>query len=275
MAVGGVNIGQELLNVPMGDMIRSMALAIAEAQWALDKASMTVTELMSGQRLLRDLDTGELLNANGKPLAGDGQGSNGAEKKPHIVDSRVFFGYTYVTLTFNASGKVTATNGVVEKEARDTTADEKQAMGYEAVTSVKTLHLRIPQKLSMIELGFVPTFYQFVETIIEVKMDCRVIGTTDDSRSSGQSNTNSAHQNSGHWWWYNGGVYGSQNAQVTTSHVNAAYSSKYSYDAGGSSWLKTRLVPVPPPAALEARVRDLMEIESAYRKGISTKTETK
>ena len=50
MAIGGVNLGQELLNVPMGDMIRSIALAIADAQWALDKSSMVVTELMSGQR---------------------------------------------------------------------------------------------------------------------------------------------------------------------------------------------------------------------------------
>ena len=34
MAIGGLNLGQELLNVPMGDMIRSIALAIADAQWA-------------------------------------------------------------------------------------------------------------------------------------------------------------------------------------------------------------------------------------------------
>ena len=71
MAIGGVNVGQELLNVPMGDMIRSMALAIAQAQWELDKSSMTVTELMSGQRLLRDLDTGKLLDKDGKPTGRD------------------------------------------------------------------------------------------------------------------------------------------------------------------------------------------------------------
>ena len=73
MAIGGVNVGQELLNVPMGDMIRSMALAIAQAQWELDKSSMTVTELMSGQRLLRDLDTGKLLDAGRQTHGGDHQ----------------------------------------------------------------------------------------------------------------------------------------------------------------------------------------------------------
>jgi len=90
MAIGGVNVGQELLNVPMGDMIRSMALAIAQAQWELDKSSMTVTELMSGQRLLRDLDTGKLLDSNGKPT--------GETTKPITIDSRVFFGYTLMQI---------------------------------------------------------------------------------------------------------------------------------------------------------------------------------
>ena len=78
MAIGGVSVGQELLNVPMGDMIRAIALAIADAQWALDKSSMVVAELMSGQRLLRDLDTGELMDAQGKRTG-----------TPTIVDSRV------------------------------------------------------------------------------------------------------------------------------------------------------------------------------------------
>ncbi|NUM46924.1 MAG: hypothetical protein HUU38_19640, partial [Anaerolineales bacterium] len=55
MAIGDINVGQELLNVPMGTMIREMAKAIADAQWELDKSSMTVAEMMSGQRVLRDL----------------------------------------------------------------------------------------------------------------------------------------------------------------------------------------------------------------------------
>ena len=83
-----INVGQELLNVPMGEMVKSMALGIAQGQWELDKSSMTVAELISGQRLLRDLDTGELVGGNkGEKLGKDG--------KPVVVDSRVYFGYNY------------------------------------------------------------------------------------------------------------------------------------------------------------------------------------
>ncbi len=63
-----INVGQELLNVPMGEMIQSMAMAIADGQWELDKAAMTVAEMMSGQRLLRDMETGALLDYDGTPL---------------------------------------------------------------------------------------------------------------------------------------------------------------------------------------------------------------
>ena len=43
-----MSIGQQLLNVPMGDMIRQMAFAIADAQLELDESSIRVAELMSG-----------------------------------------------------------------------------------------------------------------------------------------------------------------------------------------------------------------------------------
>ena len=49
-----MSIGQDLLSAPMGDMILQMALAIAEAQFELDKSSIMVAEMMGGQRLLRD-----------------------------------------------------------------------------------------------------------------------------------------------------------------------------------------------------------------------------
>jgi len=42
------NIGQELLNVPMGDMIRDMAFAIADAQMRLDEKSIEVTQMLGG-----------------------------------------------------------------------------------------------------------------------------------------------------------------------------------------------------------------------------------
>ena len=57
-------IGQELLNVPMGDMIRQMAFAIADAQVQLDESSLRVAEMMSGRRIERDTAG----NATGTPV---------------------------------------------------------------------------------------------------------------------------------------------------------------------------------------------------------------
>lgn len=270
MAIGAVNVGQELLNVPMGDMIRSMALAIAQAQWELDKSSMTITELMSGQRLLRDIDTGQLLDENGK--------STGETTKPTVIDSRVYFGYTYEpAVKFKVDAGTIKTDDSTPK-VPDATQEKaiKEVLGISDLSQVTVNGLtaaqkeklasgippfnrRVPQKLSMIELGFVPTFYQFVETIIEVRISISIHGSTDDSRSS--SSSASTYGNSGYWWHYN---QGSHVTHVTASQVNASYSSKYSYDVTGSSFLKTKLVPVPPPAILEARIRDLMEIERSY-----------
>ena len=52
-------IGQELLDVPMGDMIRQMAFAIAEAQIVLDKNSIDVAEMMGGLTTVTD-DAGNI-----------------------------------------------------------------------------------------------------------------------------------------------------------------------------------------------------------------------
>lgn len=220
MAIGGVSVGQELLNVPMGDMIRSIALAIADAQWALDKSSMVVAELMSGQRLLRDLESGELMDEKGQRTG-----------TPTLVDSRVFFGFTY---------------------------DANRN--------------RVPARVSMMELGFVPTFYQFVDTIIEVKISITIQATTsannsvEQRRGDVENRTAFSYQYSGNWWT-GGGVASSvsNGATVTTSQVNAAYASRYSYSVEASSLLRTKLVPVPPPAVLEERIRQLMELEAQFR----------
>ncbi len=216
MAIGGVSVGQELLNVPMGDMIRSIALAIADAQWALDKSSMVVTELMSGQRLLRDLETGELMDAAGQRTG-----------TPTVIDSRIYFGYVY---------------------------DENLN--------------RVPTKLSMMELGFVPTFYQFVDTIIEVKIAVTIQAVTEASSSASRASTDVENRSAytyqyGGWW--SGGFGVSHGSTVMTSQVNAGYANRYNYSVEGSSLLRTKLVPVPPPPVLEDRIRQLMELEAQFR----------
>ncbi|WVM90436.1 hypothetical protein UMZ34_09950 [Halopseudomonas pachastrellae] len=47
--------------------------------------------------------------------------------------------------------------------------------------------------------------------------------------------------------------------------MDASYASKYSYSAEGSSLLRTKLSPVPPPPILEERIRAMMEEAEARR----------
>jgi hypothetical protein len=48
-------------------------------------------------------------------------------------------------------------------------------------------------------------------------------------------------------------------AGLKVTAVSAAFASKYQYSAEGSSLLRTKLVPVPPPAILQERMRRLAE----------------
>ncbi len=77
---------------------------------------------------------------------------------------------------------------------------------------------------SMIGAGFQPTFYQFTDTIIEVKMAITMTKSTDKSVS----------------------VKAKAGFGCFSASVNASYSSKYSYTAEGSSLLRTKITPVPP-----------------------------
>ena len=79
---------------------------------------------------------------------------------------------------------------------------------------------------SMIGAGFQPTFYQFTDTIIEVKMAISM------NRSSQASVSVTAKV---------GGAFIPYSASIT-----ASYSSKYSYSVEGSSLLRTKITPVPP-----------------------------
>lgn len=89
---------------------------------------------------------------------------------------------------------------------------------------------------SMIGAGFQPTFYQFTDTIIEIKMAIKMqLDTSYERKTSGTQTTVS-----GRWWS------GGSNYVVTSTPVDAKYASKYSYQVEGSSLLRTKITPVPP-----------------------------
>ncbi|MDY0266973.1 MAG: hypothetical protein RBQ94_04935 [Methanimicrococcus sp.] len=84
-------------------------------------------------------------------------------------------------------------------------------------------------KTSMIGAGFQPTFYQFTDTIIEVKMAITMTKTTEASVS----------------------VNAKAKFLCFSASVNASYSSKYTYSVEGSSLLRTKITPLPPNAFMQ------------------------
>lgn len=183
---------EELSGAPLADLIHTVALAVADGQFQMDKTSLRAAEFMSGQMPLRDLDSGQFLTPEGH-----------SSDIPTLVDTRVLFGYRY--------------------------DDQGQ---------------RQANRLSMMELGFVPTFYQFVDTVIDMKLTLRLHRQSADSGAL--QGTPTTDQRAG------GNAAGrSRQAKtktvITTSPVDARYSSSYDFSAEMTSRVKTKLVPVPPP----------------------------
>lgn len=85
---------------------------------------------------------------------------------------------------------------------------------------------------TMLGAGFQPTFYQFTDTIIEVKIAISMSKTREANIST------KAKAGFG----------------CFSASVNASYSSKYSYSVEGSSLLRTKLTPVPPNTFIEKYV---------------------
>lgn len=183
-----MTIGTALSNVPVGALIKNVALGIAEAQASLDVESIRNAQMMSGYGPHWDED-----------------------EKLTMEDYRVAFG-------------------------RNELGD--------------------PNLVSMMELGFTPTFYQFIDTLIEVKMAITATRDSSTERKNKGTQTRVAASSSGTWFWRRSAV------TVTSTPVDATYASKYNYAAEGSSLVRTKLVPVPPPALLEERIRALIETEA-------------
>jgi hypothetical protein len=161
-------VGRELLNAPFPELVRTLGVGIAEAQYALDRVSIKIAQLMAGFKL---------------------------DEQENLV--------------------------------RDETSLIKLREGDPGV--------------SLLALGFTPTFYQFVETYIELKL---AISMKKEEEIKAESSI--------------GGVAWSP-IGVMAASVNASYSQKYQYEANGSSEMRTKLVTVPAPAMFESRLKQLMD----------------
>jgi hypothetical protein len=105
-----------------------------------------------------------------------------------------------------------------------------------------------PVDYTLLQAGLMPTFYQFTESIIEVKISISYRTSTTSEFEFGASLEVSAEASAGF-------LFGSGSVSSTfSSSVNYKSSSTYSYSAEGSSLLRTTLRPVPPPARLVPRI---------------------
>jgi hypothetical protein len=157
------SVGQELLDVPLPEMVTKLAMGIATAQAALDDNSVH-TAIMLAETQVKDV-----------VLA--------------------------VTQTISQSGAVTFTESKAD--------------------------------MSLLQLGLMPTFYQFAEATIEVTMD---IKTTTSSETNIKV---SANAKVGFACW---------SASV---NVDVSHNRKFQKEVHGTSRLVTRLVPVPPPQLIK------------------------
>ena len=161
------SVGQELLAVPLPEMVMKLGLGIAEAQRALDENSVQTAQML-------------------------------AETTVPLVMA--------VTQTIAADGTVSFTN-----------AD--------------------PVDVSLLQIGLLPTFYQFSEATIEVTMD---IKTTTSSETNIKV---SAKAKVG---------FGCFSASVA---VDVSHNRKFGKEVRGTSHLITKMVPVPPPPRIAPELK--------------------
>lgn len=96
---------------------------------------------------------------------------------------------------------------------------------------------------SMIGAGFQPTFYQFAETIIEVKM---AISMTEERETVEEGKIYKMREPYFLSHMDRMGRYVFARRVYNVTPMDARYTNKYSYNQEGESTLRTRLVPVPP-----------------------------
>lgn len=89
------------------------------------------------------------------------------------------------------------------------------------------------KKHNLLELGFMPTFYQLTEATVETKVSLTVTRSEE----------------------FGGEVKLTGGYAFFAASVSASYSQKYSYTATGSSSITAKFVSVPPPALLTDVIR--------------------
>ena len=184
-------IGRDLLDLPFAELVRNLAIAIADGQAALDRNSLETLRVLVSTDVDVITDITEII----EPLV-------------HNVVVSVPDGL-----------------GGTKNETITVTGARVTASGA------------APVKMNLIQAGLLPTFYQFTDAAIEVKLSI----TMREERESETLNKSN-------------GFLGLRASRAFASSVDYRSAAKYSYQATGSSVLRATMKPVPPPGRVEAAV---------------------
>jgi hypothetical protein len=112
-----------------------------------------------------------------------------------------------------------------------------------------------PVEKSLLELGFLPTFYAFTETDIEVKLTIQ-LKVDEEFKISGSATAGEGQ-----------GVEAAKRVVPFGITISADYHRKYGFDMSGSSMVKTRLLAVPPPGVFLETIKEHARAQALLREG--------
>ena len=191
-------VGQELLDVPIADMVRDLAAAVTEGQLSLDRASIETLKFLASE-------------------------ANAIDLIPQVIEV-----IAPTTTTLIVGGENVAVPGV--------------SVTQQPVAPVKT---------TLLQAGLLPTFYQFTEALIEIKM----------SVSLKQASATQTEARPG---------FAKRGIIAFAAPVNFRSQSTYSHTAEGSSLLRVTMKPVPPPVRLAP---DVVTVNATVTPPVVTRTE--
>ena len=116
-------------------------------------------------------------------------------------------------------------------------------------------------QISMLDAGFTPSFYQFVDTILEIKMEVNIREEKSQSTKTSESSSSKTSFSAKSSFEANfllGKASGSvafSTSQAYSRSVDTQHSQKFSQDLAASSLIRTKIVPLPPPDILLERIR--------------------
>lgn len=183
-----MGIGRDLLDLPFAEMVRNLAIAIADGQTALDRNSLATLRELVNEQVDVITDITETISPDEHTVQAGGQ-------------------------------SVTVTGARIE------------------ATGARTV------PMSMFQAGLSPTFYQFTEASIEVRLSITMreerSGTAEGRESAGGLGI---------------GFLGLGLSRAYASSVDYRNQNSYDYQSQGASILRATLKPVPPPSRLEPAV---------------------